>query len=182
MVTAVYPGDPAEKAGIVSGDIILEINRQKIDDPMALTKLIGSLKPEEKVDILVWHNSREVRLSTRLEKRSDEKISELGRIPGKAPDNAKDRLGLVLMNVTPEIQRQLSLEKASGVVVIDIDPQGSAAQSKLEKMDVIVEANGEPVENVGEYLAALGKVEKGQAVLLLVIRNAKPLYVAVDVP
>lgn len=182
MVTSVYPGDPAEKAGLLNGDIILEINRQKVDDPMALTRFIGSLKPEEKVDILVWRGSRKVRLSTRLEKRSDEKISELGRIPREAPDNAKDRFGLTLMNVTPEIQRQLSLDKGSGVLVMEIDPQGSAARSKLEKMDVIIEVNGTPVRNIGEYLAALQKAEKGQAVLLLVIRNAKPLYVAVDVP
>jgi serine protease Do len=181
MVTAVYPGDPAERAGVKNGDIILEINRQKIQDPMALTRLIGGLKPEEKVTIIVWRDTRKVTLSTRLEKRSDDRISELGRSPGDAPGSTKDKLGLVLGNITPEIQKQLNLDESSGVLVIDIDAQGSASGSKLQKMDVIRQVNGIQVKDVGEYLAALEKAKKGQAVLMLVIRNSKPLYVAVDV-
>ena len=181
MVTAVYPGDPAERAGVKNGDIILEINQQEIHDPMTLTRLIGSLKPEEKVTIVVWRDSRKVTLSTRLEKRSTERVTELGRIPQDIPGDTRDKLGLQLMNITPEIQKQLNLDDGSGVLVIDIDPQGSAAESKLQKMDVIKQVNGTPVKDVKEYLAALDRAKRGQAVLMLVIRNSKPLYVAVDI-
>ena len=181
MVTAVYPGDPAEKAGIRNGDIIVEINGQKIPDPMALTRLIGGLKPEEKVAIVVWRDARIVTLSTRLEKRSDDRITELGRLHGESPGRVKDKLGLVLGDVTPEAQKQLNLDESAGVLVLDIEPQGSAARSKLQKLDVIRQVGGTDVKNIGEYLAALEKVKHGQSVLMLVMRNSRPLYVAVDI-
>jgi len=63
---------------------------------------------------------------------------------------------------------------------MDIDPSGSAANSKIQRMDVIKEVRGLNVKNVREYLSAISQVGKGQTVLMLVIRNSKPLYIAVD--
>jgi len=148
---------------------------------MALTRLIGGLKPEEKVAIVVWRDARMVTLSTRLEKRSDDRITELGRLHGESPGRVKDKLGLVLGDVTPEVQKQLNLDESAGVLVLDIEPQGSAARSKLQKLDVIRQVGGTDVKNIGEYLAALEKVKHGQSVLMLVMRNSRPLYVAVDI-
>ena len=93
----------------------------------------------------------------------------------------KDKLGLVLGDVTPEVQKQLNLDESAGVLVLDIEPQGSAARSKLQKLDVIRQVGGTDVKNIGEYLAALEKVKHGQSVLMLVMRNSRPLYVAVDI-
>ena len=41
MVSAVYAGDPADKAGVKKGDVILEINSQAVDDPRSLTRFVG---------------------------------------------------------------------------------------------------------------------------------------------
>ncbi|MFA5653735.1 MAG: PDZ domain-containing protein, partial [Desulfomonilia bacterium] len=107
--------------------------------------------------------------------------SELGSTPGQTPGNTRDKFGLVITDITPETQRQLDLDGLSGVLVMDIDSRGIAAGSRLQKMDVIREVNSTQVKNIEEYLAAIETVKKGQAVLMLVIRNARPLYVALDV-
>ncbi|MGD0210738.1 MAG: Do family serine endopeptidase, partial [Desulfomonilia bacterium] len=64
MVTTVYAGDPADKAGIKPGDIILKINSQEVTDSRSLTRMIGSLKPDVKITITVWRDSRTLDLST----------------------------------------------------------------------------------------------------------------------
>lgn len=182
LITDVYPGDPADRAGLRKGDVILRINNEDIQDPRALTRTIGSLKPEEKVSIVVWRDSRKVTINTRLEKRSDAHILSMRKNPVEdSTVKTKDKLGLILQNITPEIRRQLSLQEESGVIVVDIDPGGIAAGSKIQKMDVITEVRGIRVKNTREYLAAMEGLDKGQTVLMLVIRGSRPLYIAVDV-
>ncbi|HVN72835.1 MAG TPA: Do family serine endopeptidase, partial [Desulfomonilia bacterium] len=56
MVTSVYAGDPADKAGVKPGDIILKIDSHEIADSRALTRMIGGLKPDAKVAITVWRD------------------------------------------------------------------------------------------------------------------------------
>ena len=180
MVSAIYPDDPADNAGIEKGDIILEINSQGIDDPRELTRLIGRLKPNAKVSIVVWRNSRRVELKTKLEKRIEGHITSLGQ-GGNNANETKDRFGLVLKEITSDMQQQFNIGDTIGVLVVDIDPNGSAARSNIQKMDIIKEVKGAQVNSVEEYLNAIEGFKKGQTVLLLIQRDAKPLYVAVDV-
>lgn len=180
MVTSVYPADPAYRAGIRKGDVILKINNKEIQDPQALTRLVGSLKPQDKVNMIIWRDSKTISIRATLGKRSDERAASIEKSPDDIQGKAKDRLGLVLQDVTPETQRQLNLEDTSGAMVMDIDPNGSAANSKVQRMDVIKEVRGMNVKNVREYLSAIRSVGKGQTVLMLVIRNSRPLYIAVD--
>jgi len=183
MVTDVYPGDPADRAGLKKGDIILRINNQDITDPRSLTRLIGGLKPDEKISMVVFRDAKKFTISTRLVKRNEERIADMsGRTPPEgSKGKARDRLGLVIENITPEIQKGLNLQEGSGVVVTDIEPGSSAALSKIQRMDVIKEVRGVRVRNVREYLGAIGEVKKGGTVLMLVIRNSRPLYIAVDI-
>ncbi|MBN2298752.1 MAG: Do family serine endopeptidase [Deltaproteobacteria bacterium] len=179
MVTMVYSGDPADRAGVKPGDIIVKINSHDIEDPRGLTRYIGSLKPDAKVEIVVWREARTITLETKLEKRLEEHVSNLGQIPDET-EETKDRFGLVLKDITPDIQRQFNLEETAGILVIDIDPNGSAARSRIEKMDIIKEVRGRKVNNVEEYLETIDGVAKGQTVLMLIQRDSRPLYIAVD--
>jgi len=63
---AIVPGSPADKAGIVENDIILEVNSEKIDDENTLAKLIAQYKPGEEVKLKVYHRGEEKELSVTL--------------------------------------------------------------------------------------------------------------------
>lgn len=64
---AVVPGSPADKAGLVENDIILEMNGQKIDEKNALSKSIGSFKPGEEVTLKVLSKGKEKSVKVKLE-------------------------------------------------------------------------------------------------------------------
>ena len=89
MVTSVYAGDPADKAGIRPGDIILRIDGQDIADTRALTRIIGSLKPESAVKVTVFRDGRSRSLTAVLQKRTDDHVAKLDRSPRKE-EGAKD--------------------------------------------------------------------------------------------
>lgn len=71
MITdfAVLPGSPADKAGIVENDIILEINGTKIDEKNPLAQMIARYRVGDTVDLKIWHKGEEKNVSLLLEER-----------------------------------------------------------------------------------------------------------------
>src|SRR5579872_5310013 len=56
VVAGVEPGSPADKAGLQSRDVILEMNHKKVTDPDQIRAAIAKMKVGEKVSFLVWRN------------------------------------------------------------------------------------------------------------------------------
>lgn len=66
---AVLPGSPADKAGIMENDIILEINGTKVDENHPLANLIASHKVGEEIVLKVWHKGDTKDIKVKLEER-----------------------------------------------------------------------------------------------------------------
>lgn len=66
---AVIPGSPADKAGIVENDIILEIDGQKIDTEHPLGNIIAKYRPGDEVTLKLWHKGEEKTVKVTLEER-----------------------------------------------------------------------------------------------------------------
>ena len=64
---AVIPGSPADKAGLVENDIILEVNGEKIDQDYPLMKAIAKFKPGDEITLKVLHKGEEKEVKVRLE-------------------------------------------------------------------------------------------------------------------
>lgn len=63
---AVMPGSPADKAGLVENDIILEIDGQKITEEQSLASVVRAKKPGDKVTLKVWHKEKEKNITVEL--------------------------------------------------------------------------------------------------------------------
>jgi len=66
---AVAPGSPADKAGIMENDIILEINGTKIDQNHQLGDLIAKFSVGDTITLKVWHKGDTKDIQVRLEER-----------------------------------------------------------------------------------------------------------------
>jgi len=64
---AVIPGSPADKAGIVENDIILEVNGTKIDDKSSLARMISGFTVGQSIDLKIWHKGETKTISVKLE-------------------------------------------------------------------------------------------------------------------
>ncbi len=183
MVTMVYPGDPAAKAGVMKGDVIISVNGQEIKDPSALTQMIGTFKPGSKITIGVWRGKKELKLETKLEKRTDEHIAALGKEGEEksAPDKeSKDSLGITVKNITPDLAKRLRLDDAKGALVMDVDDK-SPASGIIRKGDVIKEINYKGVDTIDDYLDAVKGLRKGDSILMLIVREGKSQYLAFEI-
>lgn len=66
---AVIPGSPADKAGLVEDDIILEINGKKIDEKNQVNAAISSLGVGDEITMKIWHKGVEKEIKVVLEER-----------------------------------------------------------------------------------------------------------------
>lgn len=65
-VIEVVESSPAEEAGILADDIIVEIDGQKLDSDKSLSDIVSSKKPGDKIKILIWRNEEEKELTATL--------------------------------------------------------------------------------------------------------------------
>lgn len=69
---AIVPGSPADKAGIVENDIILEIDGQRIDEDNTLARLIAKYNPGDEIKLKISHKGEEKEVIVTLEEYKQE--------------------------------------------------------------------------------------------------------------
>jgi serine protease Do len=77
------------------------------------------------------------------------------------------------------VARELEVEFAQGAVVVDLDPEGSAAVSGLREKDVITKVNGTAITTTAELLEQIGRSRVGETIELTVVRSGKTIPVSV---
>lgn len=70
---AVIPGSPADKAGIVENDIILEVNGTKIDESHSLARILAKSAPGDEVELKIFHKDGEKTVKVKLDERPEDK-------------------------------------------------------------------------------------------------------------
>jgi S1-C subfamily serine protease len=85
--------------------------------------------------------------------------------------------GLKVQNVTDDMRERMDIPEDADVVVAAAEPGSSAAEAGLRPGTLILEANRQPVRNVGEFRAVLKSIEAGHGLLLLVSDRGINRYV-----
>jgi len=178
LVASVGKGAPAEKSGVKQGDVILEVNGQKVEDNADLLKKIAGLAPGDKAVLVLWRNGDKVTRTVTLGERSQKAMAAL--TPGGVPGQGQTAtvLGMNLKPLTEQEAQALGLEKAQGLVVINVDPNTDAADEGIRQGDVIVQANQQKVNSVADLKSIIQRDKKRGAVMLLVKRQGQNSFVA----
>src|ERR1700677_592943 len=169
VVTQVEPGSPAAKAGLKVGDVIIELDGQKVSDASQLQIEVGQKEPGSSIKLGVLRDGKNINESVTLE--------EMGSRDHEGKDsarnsNGKPRWGLGLTDMTPELREQLQASSdLHGAIVEHVQPGSAADNAGLQRGDVIVEVNRQPVQNADDVQKALSAVPKGQDALVLVWSN-----------
>src|SRR5881296_2625495 len=90
-------------------------------------------------------------------------------------------LGIAIQDVTDELAGTFGVREREGVLVAEVIKGGPAEAAGVRQGDVIVELNGAPIKEVPELQRRVAAVAPGQPVKLKVIRDRKPVTLAVTV-
>ena len=166
FVAEVPTGTPAEKAGILTYDVIRAVNGQPINSPQDLIQTVSSIKPGTAGTVTVWRDGQLKDLQVTL--------GEFPREQAAAAEtpSGHEALGLKLQNLTDETAQRLQLPSGTqGVVVVGINPNSPAEEAGLTQGDVIVEVGQRKVTNLDEFKVVLKeRAQPGRPLLLGVVR------------
>jgi serine protease Do len=169
VVTQVEPDSPGAKAGLQIGDVITEIDGQKVGDAGELQVLVGQKQPGSKIMLKVLRDGKSMTIPVTLEElgsRSAEGKEDSGSGQGKM------HWGIGLSNLTPELRDQLQVSSSiHGAVIEQVQPGSSADNAGLQQGDIILEVNRHKVQSAADVRQVLSNVPKGQDALLLVYSN-----------
>jgi serine protease Do len=169
VVTQVEPDSPGAKAGLQIGDVITEIDDQKVSDAGELQVLVGQKQPGSKIMLKVLRDGKSMTVPVTLEelgKRTAEGSDEPGRGEGKM------HWGIGLSDLTPELRDQIQAPREiHGAVIEEVKPGSPADNAGLQQGDIILEVNRHKVQSASDVQQALANVAKGQDALLLVFSN-----------
>jgi|WetSurMetagenome_2_1015567.scaffolds.fasta_scaffold00423_21 serine protease Do len=183
LISDVFKGQPADKAGIKRGDVVLSVNGKPVESSNELKNTVASIEPGTKTPVVVFRNGKEITLSVVLNERNEAAVNNLATGESEKepeqPGEAGKQLGLSVGAITDEARQQYNIKSdVTGVVVTDVDQASAAAGEGVQPGDVIQEVNRQPVASVKDFAKAAKAVKKDGPVLLLIRRAESSLFVA----
>jgi serine protease Do len=156
FVTHVYPGEPADKAGVRPYDVIVEFNKKPIRNFAELIGQVTAVNVDASVPIKILRGKESKTLTIKVKERPGQ--ATLAKGPnGNAPPAAKKKdtrpaIGMELEDLTAEDIRDLNLpEKSAGVLVADVEYGGAADRAGFLRGDLILEADRKLIRNVESF-------------------------------
>ncbi len=177
LIADVSPNSPASKAGLERGDIVVELNGQKVNGAGDLSVHASQMPPGTVAQLRIFRNGQTRSVDVTLGEFPEKDEAEKG---GQGAEAGAGLQRLQVQNLTPDLANQLGLKQGqTGVVVTAVDPSSAAAVAGVQAGDLIQEVNHKPVHNQGEYQQAVA-ASGGQPVLLLINRGGTTHYVIVQ--
>ncbi len=173
LVSDVFQGGPADRAGIKQGDIIVAFNGKNVKNSNDLPRIVAETPVGKDVDVAVIRNGKEEHLKVKVEELTEQRMAAQSQAPVQS-------FGMKLDDITPKWQKMLGIRERVGVVVVGVDPGSVAAEAGIQPGDVITQANRQPVHNLAEFNAVMAKVEKGAPVLFLLKRGGQTFFVTLE--
>jgi serine protease Do len=172
LVAQVLPGDPAEKAGVKAGDVIVKLDGKDIAEPSDLLTHIASLQPGAKVVVGLLRQGRHLEKTIVLGERKPVLTAEQQQ-QGQQPSASGAILGLDLRPVQGEEAQTLGLSKPQGLLIVSVEGDSAAGQVDIHPGDVVLEANQHPVNTVDQLKSAVAAAKANGIVMLLLKREGR---------
>ncbi len=170
LITQVVEKSPAEDAGLQRGDIVLEVDGDKVDNVANFRNRISLTPPGSNVNLTLLRDGD----------KKDVKV-KIGKLdPGSLSQNQQEsefsKLGFSLHQLTPELAERYGYEKEKGVLISQVESGSLAHRAGLKSGDLIIQINRKSVLTVEEARKIIQN-RVGNALLLLVKSGDSTQYI-----
>src|SRR5690625_4859782 len=173
LVSHVEEDVPAAKAGVRSGDVILDFDGKEVKQMSDLPRIVGATQPGTKAKMKVWRKGKSETLTVT--------VAELETGDGKAKtpkapkEQTSDRLGLSVATLDDEDKAHLGIDE--GVVVESAS--GPAARVGVSSGDIILRINDQDITSAKDYDKVVKKLPADKQAAILVMRGGNAQWVLI---
>jgi serine protease Do len=179
LISDVTADSPAEEGGIKQGDVIVEYQGERTEDPAMLQRMVTRTPVGTKATIKVLRDGREKQLTVTIGEQPD----TIKTAKAEHDEDAEHALvGIEVQTLDRKTAQELGInEKTKGVVVTGVERDSPAAEAGIQEGDVILEINRHEVRSVKDFEKTTAELKKDQNVLLRINRRGASLYLSIKV-
>jgi serine protease Do len=179
LVGDVTPKSPAAKAGLESGDVIVELGGHPVRDSHTLRLQVARIKPGESVDLKVLRDGAEKAFTVKVgELPNTDKLAKNDR--DQAGDDNGTLNGVAVADLDRQSRHELQVpNNVQGALVTDVDQSSAAAEAGLTSGDVILEINRQKVNSAQDAIQLTEKAQDKTTLVKIWSKGAQR-YVVVD--
>jgi len=172
LIADVFKGDPADKAGIKTGDIIISVKGHNIENTHDLLRIIAGFRVGDIAKVTVLRNGKKKVFSVEISERPErEKIADLGKAP--------EYLGMTVQQITPEIAKHFRLTDTKGVIVSGVKEGSPSSEAGIQTGDIILQINRVKIRSVKDYVREMAGRDEKNSLLLLIMRGNSKFFVVI---
>ncbi len=180
IVSEVHSDTPAEKAGIKEGDVILRVDDIAIRDNSHLRNVISSSRPGDRRKLKVLRDGKEKTIAVKLGELPAEETLAARDDDRDEEATVQSRTGFAVADLDSREAQRFDLRAEDGVLVTRVNPRSKAARGGIRPGDVVVRIDDLKIRNLRDYRQALKGYEKGETVLLRVVRGEVFLFIGLE--
>lgn len=196
LVSETNKDSPAEKAGIKSGDVIVEIADDVVDDIDELVEAIVSREPGDNVEIKLWRDGSMKTVRAELAAKAGQKYKRayhiadalkalddldivIPQIPhlylGVSGIGGKGRLGVYIDEINGDLAEYFEIPDGKGVLVEGIVEGSPAEKAGIKAGDIILEIDGERIEDLDDLTDEISEMETDAETPIVILRKGDRL-------
>jgi len=167
IVADVTPDSPGSKAGLKTGDVIVELDGKPVSDAGQLQMETSQKQPGDTVHLEVVRNGDRMNVPVTLGSFNHGQVEEVAK-----NGNGKGRWGLGLADLSPDVRQQVQAPASvHGAVVESVRSGSPADNAEIQRGDIIISVNRKPTPDAAAVAQQLSSVPAGQDALVLVWSN-----------
>ena len=176
LISNVANSSPADNAGLITGDVILEFNDVSINNSSHLKNVVSSSQPGKRYKVDIIRDGRRKSIYV--------KLGELPNEPQMAfmPNDKSSTLGITVQDLNSSLRKHYNLSQDDdGVVVTEMDNDSEAYRSGIREGDIIIRIGTNNVRNSNDFKDLIRTSSRKNTVLLLVKRNDVSRFYALEI-
>ena len=207
VIGKVLEESPAAKAGLKDGDVIMEINGQRVEGTVQFRRMIRETPAGRTLQLTVWRDGHSQTVNATLGKMQENRkrwmtampqvfnfrlpempeVAPIPDIPSIDWDNGnllmnRPRLGIDAEDISGQLGSYFGAPDGEGILVRDVNPESAAEKAGVKAGDVITSLNGERIHGLAELRLKLSAAGEGKTAKLGVLRNKSALTLDIEIP
>ena len=187
IVNQIVPNSPAADAKVQPGDVLVELNGHKIQNPHQIQGIVEQLTIGKTYPLVVLRDGQKVTLQIEgreMPKNFSRSLFQDRTAPEDEPRKAEDKsvegLGLKVKDLNEETAKEFGLADTKGVVVTSVAPDSPAGLVGVRPGDVLLEVNRKKINSSEDFAAAMKEASVKDGVLMLVKSGRGTRYLSVQ--